>query len=59
MVKKKKYKPNEHDDWDEQAAHEHRKAIDEKTKVISETYKKWWDKEKHTWKKGFSRHGDS
>ena len=29
--KKKIYKPKEDDGWDEQAAREHRKAIDEKT----------------------------
>ena len=56
--KKKKYKPKENDDWDEQVAREHRKAIDEKTRAISETYKKWWDTDKHQWKNGFEGHGN-
>ena len=30
--------------------------INEKTKNIVEKYRKWWDKEKKTWKEGF-RHG--
>jgi hypothetical protein len=57
--KKKKYKPKENDDWDEEADREHRRTIDEKTSAISEMYKKWWDKDKRTWKKGFKRHGNS
>jgi len=59
MAKKKKYKPKEHDGWDEGADREHRRTIDEKTKAIGEMYKKWWDKEKHGWKKGFNRYGNS
>jgi len=30
--------------------------INEKTKVIVEKYRKWWDKDKRTWKKGFKGH---
>ena len=53
--KKKKYQPREDDNWDIEADREHRRIIEEKLKAISETYKKWWDKEKHTWKKGYKR----
>ena len=56
--KKKKYKPKEDDDWDEQVAREHCKAIDEKTRAISEMHKKWWDTDKHRWKDGFEGHGN-
>lgn len=57
MAKKKEYEPKENDDWDLEAAREHRKTIEEKSKAISDTYKKWWDKKNHTWKKGFREHG--
>lgn len=55
MKKKKKYRPREDDDWDIEADREHRRIIEEKSKAISEIYKKWWDKEKHTWKKGYKK----
>lgn len=54
-MKKKKYEPREDDDWDEGAAREHRRIIDEKSKAISETYKRWWDKDNKRWKRGFKR----
>ena len=38
---------------------EHLKMINEKTKAIVEKYRKWWDKDKRTWKKGFKGHGHS
>ena len=55
MSKKKPYQPQNDDDWDEDAASEHRRIINEKSKTISETYKKWWDKDKKTWRRGFKR----
>tara|TARA_R110000824_G_scaffold71795_1_gene183680 strand:- start:1197 stop:1373 length:177 start_codon:yes stop_codon:yes gene_type:complete len=55
MSKKKPYQPQNDDDWDEGAASEHRRIINEKSKTISETYKKWWDKDKKTWRRGFKR----
>ena len=55
MKKKKKYQPREDDDWDIEADREHRRIIEEKSKAISEIYKKWGDKEKHTWKKGYKK----
>ena len=55
MKKKKKYQPREDDNWDIEADREHRRIIEKKSKAISETYRKWWDKEKHTWKKGYKR----
>jgi len=54
-VKKKKYQPREDDDWDLEEAREHRRVINEKIKSISETYKKWWDKDKKTWKEGYKK----
>ncbi len=54
-MKKKTYQPKEDDDWDEKAAREHRRIIKEKTKAISETYKKWWDKDKKAWRKGYKK----
>ena len=54
-MKKKKYQPREDDDWDKEAARDHHRIINEKSKAISETYKKWWDKDNKRWKKGFKR----
>lgn len=57
MTKKKKYIPKKDDDWDLEEARKHRKIINEKIKSISDTYKKWWDKDKKTWKKGYKKDG--
>ena len=27
--------------------------------ALGEKYRKWWDKDKRTWKKGFKEHGNS
>ena len=59
MKKKKKYQPREDDDWDIEADREHRRIIEEKSKAISEIYKKWWDKKEKGWKEGFRGHGNS
>ena len=54
--KKKKYIANKTDEKELQEFRDHLKMINEKTKNIVEKYRKWWDKEKKTWKEGF-RHG--
>ena len=54
--KKKKYIPKKADERELQEYKDHLKMINEKTKNIVEKYRKWWDKEKKTWKEGF-RHG--
>lgn len=54
--KKKKYQPTKTDDKELQDFRDHIKMINEKTKVIVEKYRKWWDKDKRTWKKGFKGH---
>lgn len=51
--------PKKDDDWDLEKAREHQKIINEKSKKITEKYKKWWDQEAGTWKKGFKGHGNS
>ena len=56
MAKKKQYAPKKDDDWDEEAMKEHRRVILEKSKAITEKYKKWWDFERHCWKDGFPGH---
>lgn len=56
MAKKKKYKPNENDDWDIESDREHRRVIMEKQKQISAKYKKWWDVENKKWKEGLDGH---
>ena len=59
MAKKIAYKKNKVDEEELQELREHSKMIDEKSKAIIEKYRKWWDKDKHTWKKGFKEHGNS
>jgi hypothetical protein len=56
--KKKKYTPRKDDDWDIEEARKHRQAVAEKSKVITEKYKMWWDEDKHRWKRGFEGHGN-
>ena len=55
--KKKKYIANDTDEKELKEFRDHLKMINEKTKAIVEKYRRWWDKEKKTWKKGFSHHG--
>jgi hypothetical protein len=55
--KKKKYKAPKIDEKELQELRDHLKMINDKTKAISEKYKKWWDTEKRAWKKGFKGHG--
>ena len=57
MAKKKKYVAPKTDEKEIQKFREHTKMINEKTKAISEQYRRWWDKDKKTWKKGFKGHG--
>lgn len=59
MAKKIAYKGQEVDEKELQEFRKHSKMIDEKSKVIIEKYRKWWDKDKGTWKKGFKEHGNS
>jgi|TARA_Y100000310_G_scaffold339149_1_gene430929 hypothetical protein len=59
MVKKKKYQAPKRDTKELQEFREHIKTINEKSKVISEKYKMWWDSDAKTWKKGFEGHGNS
>lgn len=59
MAKKKAYKGHKVDEEELQELREHSKMIDEKSKAITEKYRKWWDKDKGTWKKGYKEHGNS
>jgi len=59
MAKKKEYVPTKNDGWDEESDKEHRRIISEKQKEIGERYRKWWDKESNSWKKGKPQHGHS
>jgi len=54
--KKTKYKPPKADKAELEEFKEHIRTINEKSKAISEKYKKWWDTEKKDWKEGFSGH---
>ena len=56
MPLKKKYIPNKTNEKELEEFRDHQKIINEKTKAIVEKYRKWWDKDKKTWKKGF-KHG--
>ena len=53
MAKKKKYVPPKTNKDDLEEFKKHSKMIEGKIKAISETYKKWWDKDKGTWKEGY------
>ncbi len=55
--KKKKYIPNKADEKELQEFRDHLRMINEKTRTIVEKYRKWWDKDTRTWKKGFKGHG--
>jgi hypothetical protein len=57
--KKKKFNKPKTDELELQEFREHLKMINEKTKTIVDKYRKWWDKDKRTWKKGFKGHGHS
>ena len=54
MAKKKKYQKPKTDEAEIQAFREHTKLINSRIKEITQKYRKWWDKDKKTWKKGFS-----
>ena len=54
--KKTKYKPPKADKAELEEFKEHIRTINEKSKAVSEKYKKWWDTDKRGWKKGFSGH---
>ena len=56
--KKNKYVPKKDDDWDAESVKKFRLTIKEKSKAINEKYRKWWDKDKHTWKKDFPGHNE-
>ena len=56
MAKKKKYNAPKTDEEELIKFREHMKLINDKTKAIVEKYRKYWDKETRTWKKGF-KHG--
>jgi len=58
-TKKKKFNKPKDDERELQEFREHIKVINEKTKAIVEKYRKWWDKDKRTWKRGFKGHGHS
>ena len=55
--KKKKYIPKKTDEKELQEFRDHLRMINEKTRTIVEKYRKWWDKDTRTWKKGFKGHG--
>ena len=57
--KKKKYVPKKDDGWDFEADKEHRRIIAEKERIIRKKYKRWWDKESNSWKKGTPQNGHS
>ena len=57
--KKKKYIPKENDGWNFESDKEHRRVIAEKQKKIGEKYRKWWDKESNSLKKGTPQDGHS
>ena len=57
MPLKKKYIPNKANEKELEEFRDHSKMINNKTKDIVEKYRKWWDKDKKTWKKGFKGHG--
>ena len=59
MVKKKVYKAQDIDEDEMARFKEHSKLMNQKSKAISEKYRKWWDKDKKTWKEGFKGHGHS
>jgi hypothetical protein len=56
VAKKKKYNPPKTSEEESIKFREHINMINEKIKAISSKYRKWWDKETKTWKKGF-KHG--
>ena len=59
MAKKKVYKAQDIDEDEMARFKEHSKLMNQKSKTISEKYRKWWDKDKKTWKEGFKGHGHS
>jgi len=59
LAKKKPYKAPKVDEEYMKEFREHTKIIKDKTKAISEKYRRWWDIKNKTWKKGFKGHGNS
>jgi hypothetical protein len=59
VAKKKRFKKPEFGEEELENLRLHSIMIEEKTKAINEKYRKWWDKENKTWKKGFKGHGNS
>tara|TARA_R110000787_G_scaffold73279_2_gene163196 strand:+ start:3387 stop:3566 length:180 start_codon:yes stop_codon:yes gene_type:complete len=59
MAKKKPYKSTDTDEKELQELKKHSDMIEGKVKAVIEKYRKWWDKDKKTWKKGFKEHGNS
>ena len=57
--KKAKFKPPKIEQGEMEELREHGRVINEKSKDISEKYKKWWDTDKKKWKDGFKGHGHS
>jgi hypothetical protein len=57
MAKKKKYTAPEVDEGLMEEIKKHNKIIDDNSRAVRNKYRKWWDKETHTWKKGFEEHG--
>ena len=57
LAKKKRFQKPDFDQEELDKFRLHIKMINEKTKAICEKYRKWWDKDKKTWKKGFKGHG--
>ena len=53
IKKKKKYQPKKTDEKTLKEFKELTKTINNNMKKISDTYKKWWDVETGTWKKGY------
>ena len=57
VIKKIPYSARKDTEWDAAATKAFRLRIANKRKAISEKYRKWWDHEKHEWKKNFPGHG--
>ena len=57
IMKKKKYIAPKVNEDELKEFKEHSKIINEKMKAISAKYRKWWDKDKGQWKKGFDEKG--
>jgi hypothetical protein len=54
--KRAKFRPPKADKQELEEFREHLRIMDDKSKAISEKYKKWWDSDKRNWKKDFDGH---